>query len=155
MGKLNAKHLDTVDVQPHELTVEGDLDRVSTTAHQVRRHADLGNCCPAAPGNATKPLRTTLVDRLQNAGDNGDWRAALAILERRWPELRATRQPAPAAAPSITIDLVLQIPANVVALGAPAELLQLVGDLAHAFGLTSGGSGTRHGSGAIGIRDGS
>jgi hypothetical protein len=86
---------------------------------------------------------TLLIDRVQHAGDNGDWRAAMAILERRWPELWAQRrQPAPAAAPSITIDLVLQIVANVIALDAAVEPLQLVGELAQAFGLTSGSSGT-------------
>jgi len=86
---------------------------------------------------------TLLIDRVQHAGDNGDWRAAMAILERRWPELWAQRrQPAPAAAPSITIDLVLQIVANVIALDASVEPLQLVEQLAQTFGLTSGSGGT-------------
>ncbi len=48
----------------------------------------------------------------------------------------------PSAAPSVTIELVLQIAANVLALGARVEPLQLVGNLAQAFGLTSGSSGT-------------
>ena len=42
----------------------------------------------------------------------------------------------------VTIDLVLQIAANVIALDAPVEPLQLVEELAQAFGLTSGSSGT-------------
>ena len=84
-----------------------------------------------------------LAARVEEAADNGEWRASLAILEGQWPELWAKRrQPAPAAGPSVTIELVLQIAANVVALGAPVEPLQLVEQIAHAVGLTSGGNAT-------------
>jgi hypothetical protein len=68
---------------------------------------------------------------------------AASMLERRWPELWAQRrQPAPSAAPSVTIAAVQQIAANVIALDAPVDPLRLVERLAQAFGLARGSSGT-------------
>jgi hypothetical protein len=134
-------------------TAAGELFGVS--AHTVREWLRRGEDRDDRPNDeifatfATRIRRaeamrmTLLMNRVEIAGDNGDWRAAAWMLGRRWPEQWAQRrQPAPAATPTVTIDLVLQIVANVIALDAAVEPLQLVEQLARAFGLTSGSSGT-------------